>query len=214
MRMFNLSSSYFFIYSFAVVVLTACDCNNEITNSKDIYEEELEIEVINSTLPILTPREGNIWCCEVMIDGLDEKQQDSLIKSNYSEKRRVIDSIGWILHFHDSLGLHSNSYIELIEEVYRYDLTKFKNSELKSKKIDVNRVDNFDSISVVSYREKLGDMDFRVIGRASYSRILFSKDYTKAEFFYEFGNGVCGEGSKSYFVRVIKVLGFWMITGV
>lgn len=212
--MFNLSNSYFFIYSFAVIILAACDYNNEITSSKDICEEDLEIEVINSTLPILTSREGNIWCCEVMIDGLNEKQQDSLIESIYFERRGVIDSIGWILLFYDSLGLHSNSYVEMIEKVYRYDLTKFKNSELKSKNIDLNRVNNFDSISVVSYREKLDDMDFRIIGKVSYSRILFNDDYTKAEFFYEFGNGVCAEGSKSYFVRVIKVLGFWMIIGV
>lgn len=200
------------VYVLSAVLFFLSSCRGSKEDKWSMDEDALEIEVINQTVSIFTPREGEVIIPEIPAD-ISNEQADSILKSYVQQKRAAIDSSGWLLFLYDSLYCPGDSYLYLIEAELGLDLSSFYCCH--SKKLAVERVMDYDSISVLSDRKKNTDT-IRTIGTVAYSRMFFSSDYKTVYFFYTFHPEwrFCTHQGISYFVSMKKIGGVWGLRNV
>jgi hypothetical protein len=183
-------------------------------NKTEINDEqsELEIEIISQIIPKLIspsppPPPPSFTGTEKEI-----KQFNDSIKIQKERFDLRVDTTEFYLYITDSLFIPNKEWIGTLRETEFNGLAKFLLSEkLKAKPLNISSIDKQISYKVLPinrWKEKFNE-SFGYLGMASFSRIVFNKNYTQALFYFEhyYNSGSCS----GHLIHVEKQSGIWII---
>lgn len=172
--------------------------------------EDLEIDIINSTLYLLAPNQVIQYPKPLQAITQEKYQQRERINKEY--RQALIDSLGMTLFVGEELLISSKENIKkLIDQGGSTLLNRIIDKKLKNKKINIQKLKNKNNINLHdSYPVKTDDRE-RNIGGVNYSRIIFNEDKSKAAFIFHFQRLHNIESTRFCAVEVENQIGNWVI---
>ena len=172
--------------------------------------EDLEIDIINSTLYLLAPNHIIQYPMQLQAITQDKYQQRERIDKEY--RQALIDSLGMTLFVGEELLIASKENIKkLIDHGGSTLLNEIIDNDLENKNINIKRLKNKNNINLHDwYPIKTADRE-RNIGGVNYSRIIFNEDKSKAAFIFHFQRFHNEESALFCAVEVENKMGNWVI---
>jgi len=175
-------------------------------------ESRFEIEIISQTIPILLlpsppppppPFVGTEKEKILFNDSIEEQKEKFKLR---------VDTTEFYLYLSDSLFIPKNELIKFASNTNYNGLSKkLFSKKLKGKSLNISKIDNQTKYKIlpVNKWEEKNSKTFGYQGIASYSRIVFNKDYTQAFFYFEhYYDKAC---SSANFILVENQNGKWKI---
>ena len=187
-------------------------CSGQKMNENKEQESDLEIEIISQIIPKLIspsppPPPPPFTGTEKEI-----KQFNDSIKIQKERFDLRVDTTEFYLYITDSLFIPNKEWIGTRRETEFNGLAQFLLSEkLKAKPLNISSIDKQISYKVLPinlWKEKFNE-PFGYLGIASFSRIVFNKNYTQALFYFEhyYDSATCS----GHLIHVEKQNGIWII---